>query len=53
MALETPTFTASAGTTEAAWSKGVTNSTSSVVFDFTGSEVPALGTFDLFFEIGA
>lgn len=48
-----PTFTASSGTTEAAWSAGVTNSTSSVIFDFTGSEVPALGTFDLFFEIGA
>ena len=45
-----PTFTASSGTDEAVWSAGVTNSTSSVVFDFTGSEKSALGTFDLFFE---
>lgn len=47
-----PTFTASATDTEAAWSAGVTNSTSNVIFDFTGSEKPALGTFDLFFEMG-
>ena len=47
-----PTFTFSDGATESAWSAGVTNSTSSVIFDFTGSEKPALGTFDLFFEMG-
>ena len=47
------TFTKTSGATEAAWSDTVTNSTSNVVFDFTGSEVPALGTFDLFFEMGA
>tara|TARA_R100001510_G_scaffold56650_1_gene62666 strand:+ start:51 stop:1205 length:1155 start_codon:yes stop_codon:yes gene_type:complete len=47
------TFTKTSGATEAAWSDTVTNSTSSVVFDFTGSEVPALATFDLFFEMGA
>ena len=47
-----PTFTASVTDTEAAWSTGVTNSTSSLIFDFTGSEKPALGTFDLFFEMG-
>lgn len=48
-----PTFTASVTDTEAAWSDGVTNSTSNVIFDFTGSEKPALGTFDLLFEFGA
>ena len=48
-----PTFTASVTDTEAAWSAGVTNSTSNVIFDFTGSEKPALGTFDLLFEFGA
>jgi hypothetical protein len=47
-----PSFTASATDTEAVWSAGVTNSTSSLIFDFTGSEKPALGTFDLFFEMG-
>ena len=47
-----PTFTMSNGATESVWSAGVTNSTSSVIFDFTGSEKPALGTFDLFFEMG-
>ena len=40
------------GATESAWGAGVTNSTSNVIFDFTGSEKPALGTFDLFFEMG-
>jgi len=48
-----PSFTFSDGSTESVWSAGVTNSTSSVIFDFTGSEKPALGTFDLFFEMGA
>ena len=47
------TFSKTSGATEAVWSDTVTNSTSSVVFDFTGSEVPALATFDLFFEMGA
>lgn len=47
-----PSFTASVTDTEAAWSAGVTNSTGSLIFDFTGSEKPALGTFDLFFEMG-
>ena len=47
-----PTFTMSNGATESAWGAGVTNSTSNVIFDFTGSEKPALGTFDLFFEMG-
>ena len=47
-----PSFTMSNGATESVWSAGVTNSTSSVIFDFTGSEKPALGTFDLFFEMG-
>jgi len=47
-----PTFTMSNGATESAWSAGVTNSTSNVIFDFTGSEKPTLGTFDLFFEMG-
>ena len=46
-------FTKTSGATEAVWSDTVTNSTSNVIFDFTGSEVPALATFDLFFEIGA
>ena len=48
-----PSFTASDGATEAAWSAGITNSTSSKIIDFAGSEKPALGTFDLFFEFGA
>jgi len=47
------TFTKTNGSTEAVWSDTVTNSTSNVVFDFTNSEVPALATFDLFFEMGA
>jgi len=47
-----PSFTASNGTTEAAWSGGITNSTTSKIIDFTGSEKPVLGTFDLFFEFG-
>ena len=47
------TFTKTSGATEASWSDTVTNSTSNVIFDFTGSEVPALATFDLFFEMGA
>tara|TARA_Y100001972_G_C7615459_1_gene308598 strand:+ start:77 stop:1231 length:1155 start_codon:yes stop_codon:yes gene_type:complete len=46
-------FTKTSGATEAVWSDTVTNSTSNVIFDFTGSEVPALATFDLFFEMGA
>ena len=48
-----PTFTKTNGATEAVWSGGVTNSTNSVIFDMTGSEVAALATFDLFFEMGA
>ena len=48
-----PTFTKSTGSTESVWSDGVTNSASNLIFDFSGSEVPALGTFDLFFEMGA
>lgn len=47
-----PTFTASSGATEAAWSAGVTNSTSNMIVDFAGSEKTTLGTFDLFFVLG-
>ena len=47
-----PTFTASDGTTEAAWSAGITNTTATKIIDFADSEKPALGTFDLFFELG-
>jgi len=47
-----PTFTASVTETEAAWNQGITNTTSSKTIDFTSSEKPALGTFDLFFEFG-
>jgi hypothetical protein len=48
-----PTFTASANDTSVAvWNKGVDNSTTSMIVDFVDSEVAALGTFDLFFEMG-
>ena len=48
-----PTFTASSGTTEAAWSAGVDNSTSSMIVDFVDSEKTTLGTFNLYFELGS
>ena len=48
-----PTFTASSGTTEAAWSAGVDNTTSSMVVDFVDSEKTTLGTFNLYFELGS
>lgn len=37
----------------AKWASGVTSASSSTVIDFTGSEVSALGTFELFFQIGS
>ncbi len=48
-----PSFTASNGATEAAWSAGVDNTTSSMIVDFVDSEKTALGTFDLYFEMGS
>ena len=47
-----PTFTASVTTTEASWNEGISNTTGSKIIDFTSSEKPALGVFDLFFEFG-
>ena len=50
-----PTFSPSVASpaSAASWNKGVDNSASSMIVDFVDSEVPALGTFDLFFEFGA
>lgn len=41
--------TASSGATESAWSDGITNSTSNMIVDFTGSEKGKLGEFNLYF----
>ena len=40
------------GSNEFAWSDGIVGTTSGSTIDFTGSETAALGTFDLFFEMG-
>jgi len=48
-----PTFAASNGSTASAWSKSITNSTSNMIVDFADSEVAALGTFELYFVLGA
>lgn len=43
----------SSGTDEFAWSDGVVaNGTTNTKIEFTGSETAALGTFDLYFEMG-
>lgn len=47
-----PTFTA-ADSASAAWSKGITNTTSDMTVDFKDSEVSELGTFNLYFVMGA
>lgn len=47
-----PTFTASSGSTESAWSKGIDNTVTNMIIDFKDSEVAALGTFNLYFEMG-
>lgn len=48
-----PSFTASVTSTEAAWSSAVTNSTSSMIVDFTDSERVELATFSLYFSMGS
>jgi len=47
-------FTIGTGSTASAWNGtgGVTNSDTSMTVDFRQSEVAALGTFDLYFEMG-
>jgi len=48
-------FTIGSGSTASAWNGtgGITNSDSSMTVDFEQSEVAALGTFDLYFELGS
>lgn len=48
-------FTIGASSTASAWNGtgGITNTDSSMVVDFEQSEVAALGTFDLYFEMGS
>jgi hypothetical protein len=43
----------SAGTQTATWATGVTKSAASMVFDFNSSNSVLLGTFDLYFVMGA
>lgn len=46
-----PTFTPSvASTSDASWSKGIINETGSMTVGFKDSEIPDLGTFNLYFE---
>lgn len=47
-----PSFTASSGSTAAAWSSAITNSTSNMIVDFTDSERTDLQTFTLTFVMG-
>ena len=48
-------FTIGSSSTASAWNGtgGITNSDTSMTVDFEQSEVAALGTFDLFFELGS
>lgn len=45
-------FTPSSGSTAAAWSAGVTPTTSGTTYDFDDSNKTTLGTYDLFFVLG-
>ena len=46
------TFTLGNGSTASAWNDGITNSDSTMVVDWTASELSALTEFDLYFELG-
>ena len=46
------TFTKGNGSTASAWNDGVTNSDTSMVVDWTASELSTLTEFDLYFELG-
>ena len=46
------TFTKGNGSTASAWNDGITNSDSSMVVDWTASELSTLTEFDLYFELG-
>ena len=48
-------FTIGSGSTASAWNGtgGITNTDTSMTVDFEQSEVAALGTFDLYFELGS
>lgn len=46
-------WTASNGATEGTWADGVVNTSGTLaLYEFTGSDVPELGTFELFFVMG-
>jgi len=47
------TFTASSGATAAAWANGVTATTGGTTYDFTDSNSVLLGTFTVYFVLGA
>ena len=46
------TFTLGNGSTASAWNDGITNSDSTMVVDWTASELSTLTEFDLYFELG-
>ena len=46
------TFTKGNGSTASAWDDGITNSDSTMVVDWTASELSTLTEFDLYFELG-
>lgn len=46
-------FTASTGSTSAAWGDGVTNAATTCTIDFTGSNKAALKTYDIYFVMGS
>ena len=46
------TFTKGNGSTASAWNDGITNSDTSMVVDWTASELSTLTEFDLYFELG-
>ena len=46
------TFTLGNGSTASAWNDGITNSDTTMVVDWTASELSALTEFDLYFELG-
>lgn len=46
------TFTKGNGSTGSAWNDGITNSDTTMVVDWTASEISTLTEFDLYFELG-
>ena len=46
------TFTLGNGSTASAWNDGITNSDSTMIVDWTASELSTLTEFDLYFELG-